>query len=133
MPIGRLLLPLLLLVPVFGGAASGQHGGKAEPLRIEFKPGASSATLTNTVRGEEEMEYVFGAHQGQRVTILLTSNPARSTHFELQREDGAEFKIESDGQTWSGVAPVTGDYFFNVSRISHKSGRANFSLKLTIK
>lgn len=133
MAIREFLLPVLLLMSLLGSAAIAQHGGKAEPLRIEFKPGASSATLTNTVRGDEEMEFVFGARQGQRVTITLTSSPARSTHFELLREDGVEFKIESDGRTWSGVAPVTGDYFLNVARVSHRSGRANFSLKLTIK
>jgi hypothetical protein len=129
----RLLLLLLFLLSLCGGVILAQHGGKAEPLRIEFKRGTASAALTNTVRGAEEMEYVFAARQGQQVTIMLTSSPARSTHFELKREDDPDFKFESNGLTWSGVAPVTGDYFINVSRLSNKPGRASFTLKLAIK
>ena len=39
--------------------------GGAEPLRIEFKRGAYSATISESVRGDEEAEYVLGAKQGQ--------------------------------------------------------------------
>ena len=45
------------------------QGGKAEPLRISFKRGAYSATLSDSVRGDEEAEYVLAAKQGQRMTI----------------------------------------------------------------
>lgn len=124
----------LLLVTLLAGAAIGQRGGgKAEPLRIEFKRGASSATLNETVRGTEEAEYVFAARQGQRVTIILTSLPAKTARFELKSEDGVDYKFGSDGMKWLGVAPVTGDYFLNVTRASHKPGRTNYSLRLAIK
>jgi hypothetical protein len=129
----RRVLLTLLVVLLLGSAAIGQHGGKAEPLRIEFKPGESSAALNDTVKGDEEAEYVFAAREGQRVTITLTSTPDRATHFELKREDGADYKFDTDGMTWSGVAPVTGDYLLNVTRVSRKSGRANYQLKLAIK
>jgi hypothetical protein len=124
----------LLLVTLLASAAIGQRGGgKAEPLRIEFKRGASSTTLNDTVRGTEEAEYVFAARQGQRVTIILTSAPAKSARFELKSEDGVDYKFESDEMKWSGVAPVTGDYFLNVTRVSQKRGRTNYSLRLAIK
>ena len=125
---------LFLLTSLLAWPAIGQRGGgKAEPLRIEFKRGASSATLNDTVRSSEEAEYVFAARQGQRVTITLTSTPAKSARFELKSADGVDYKFEYDGTKWSGAAPVTGDYFINVTRVSQKPGRANYSLKLAIK
>src|ERR1700730_1615821 len=130
----RLFWVVLLLVTLSASAAIGQRGGgKAEPLRIEFKRGASSATLNDSVRGTEEAEYVFAARQGQRVTIILTSVPAKSARFDLKSEDGADYKFEYDGMKWSGVAPVTGDYFLNVTRVSQKPGRTSYSLRLAIK
>ena len=39
-------------------------GGSAEPLRIELKRGASAATVSGRLRGEEEFDYVFGARAG---------------------------------------------------------------------
>jgi hypothetical protein len=124
----------LLLVTLLASAAIGQRGGgKAEPLRIEFKRGASSATLNDSVRGTEEAEYVFAARQGQRVTIVLTSVPAKSARFELKSEDGVDYKFEYDGMKCSGVAPATGDYFINVTRVSQRPGRTGYSLRLAIK
>ena len=130
----RLFWVVLLLVTLSASAAIGQRGGgKAEPLRIEFKRGASSATLNDTVRGTEEAEYVFAARQGQRVAIIVTSVPAKSARFELKSADGVDYKFEYDGMKWSGVAPVTGDYFVNVTRVSQKPGRTSYSLRLAIK
>jgi hypothetical protein len=124
----------LLLVTLLANAAIGQRGGgKAEPLRIEFKRDASSATLNDTIRGSEEAEYVFAARQGQRVSLSLTATPAKSARFELKRADGVDYKFEYDGMKWSGIAPVTGDYFLNVTRVSQKPGRTTYSLRLAIK
>ncbi len=64
------VLPTLLLVlftfttmSVFG------QGGKAEPNRIKFAAGSSSAAVTGRLSNGVEMEYVFGAMKGQTVTI----------------------------------------------------------------
>ena len=130
----RLFWAGLLLVTLLASASIGQRGGgKAEPLRIEFKRGASGATLNDTIRGSEEAEYVFTARQGQRVTLSLTATPAKSARFELKSADGVDYKFEHDGMKWSGVAPVTGDYFLNVTRVSQKPGRTTYLLRLAIK
>jgi len=121
-------------VTLLASAVIGQRGGgKAEPLRIEFKRGASGATLNDTIRGSEEAEYVFTARQGQRINLSLTATPAKSAHFEPKSADGVDYKFEYDGMKWSGVAPVTGDYFLNVTRVSQKPGRTTYSLRLAIK
>src|SRR5205823_419998 len=67
--------------------AFAQHGGKAEPLRIEFKRGTSSTTVSGSVRNDEEYEYVLGAKKGQRLTIKITSTPVKSSVFQLLGED----------------------------------------------
>ena len=132
MTMKKVFLALLLLL-LFASVTIAQHGGKAEPLRIEFKRGASSATINESIRSSEEAEYVFAARQGQRVTITLTSVPTKSARFELKSEDGVDYKFEYDGMKWSGVAPVTGDYFINVTRVGDKPGRSKYSLRLAIK
>ena len=130
----RLFWAVLILLTLPVSVVIGERGGgKAEPLRIEFKRGASSATLNDTVRGTEEAEYVFAARQGQRVSLSLTATPAKSARFELKSADGVDYKFEYDGMKWSGVAPVTGDYLLNVTRVSQKPGRTNYSLRLAIK
>jgi hypothetical protein len=52
---------LVVVAPIAALAA------KAEPLRIEFKRGAYSATISESVRGDEEAEYVLAAKEGQRL------------------------------------------------------------------
>jgi hypothetical protein len=42
----------LFVLSLIESAAFGQRGGKAGPLRIQFKRGASSATLNNWVSGD---------------------------------------------------------------------------------
>ena len=41
----------LLLVSCTSLIVFAQHGGKAEPLRIEFKKGTSSITISEKVKG----------------------------------------------------------------------------------
>jgi hypothetical protein len=61
-------------------------GGKAEALRIEFKRGAYSAAISDSVRGAEEAEFVLTAKEGQRLTVNVTSVPDKSAVFELLAE-----------------------------------------------
>ena len=63
----------ILLAAITAISCFGQHGGKAEPKRIEFAAGKSSIVLTETLTNGSEMEYVFAAKKGQRVTI---TNPS---------------------------------------------------------
>jgi hypothetical protein len=85
------LILALLLVLIACSPAIAQRGGKAEPNRIEFKRGTNSTTINDTVRGDEQAEYVLSAKKGQRLIIKLTSVPARSSVFDLHAPDA---------QTW---------------------------------
>lgn len=114
--------------------ATAQNGGKAEPNRIEFKRGATSTTISDSVRGSEEAEYVLSAKKGQRLTIKITSTPAKSSVFQLLGEDQDTLGLEHDANfNVSIVLPKDGDYFINVSRPTAAKGSSRFKLAITIK
>jgi len=125
---------LTTLIALASAAALAQHGGKAEPLRIEFKRGATSATINGVIHGDEEAEYVLSARKGQQLTIKLTSVPVKSSVFQLLGEDNDTLGLESDANfDYSGVLPKTGDYFINVKRLTASKGTSRYRLTVTVR
>ena len=123
-----------LLVLSAGGAAVAQRGGKAEPNRIAFKRGATSTTINDVVRGDEEAEYLLAAKKGQRLIIRLTSVPVKSSVFQLLGEDNDTLGLEHDANfDYSGTLPKTGDYFITVSRPTQSKGTSRYKLTITIR
>jgi hypothetical protein len=130
----RIAVPATLFILAACSTAMAQRGGKAEPKRIEFKRGATSTTLSDTVRGDEEAEYALAAKKGQRLIIKLTSVPARSSVFQLLGEDNDTLGLEYDANfSYSGVLPKTGDYFINVKRPTGSRGTSRYKLTITIR
>jgi len=126
---GCFLFLICAVGPVFA-----QHGGKAEPGRIEFKRGATSTTVSDVVHGDEEAEFVLAAKKGQRLTIKITSMPVKSSVFQLLGEDNDTLGLEHDANfDISIVLPKTGDYFINVSRPTSTKGMSRFKLAISIK
>jgi hypothetical protein len=114
--------------------ALAQHGGKAEPERIEFKRGTTSTTVSDVIHGDEEAEFVLAAKKGQRLTIKLTSVPVKSSVFQLLGEDNDTLGLEHDANfSYSGVLPKTGDYFINVKRPTEAKGTSRYRLTITVK
>jgi len=109
------------------------QGGKAEPLRISFKRGAYSATISESVRGDEEAEYVLAAREGQRLIIKLTSVPDKSSLFKLLGEDNDTTDLLHDLDFgYSGVLPKTGDYFITVKRSTKAKGTSRYRLTVVV-
>jgi hypothetical protein len=109
-------------------------GGKAEPLRIEFKRGAYSAAIGERVRGDEEAEYVLAAKEGQRLIIHVTSVPDKSAEFKLLAEGNDTLELLEDAKlSYSGVLPRTGDYFITVKRSATAKGTSRFRLAVTVR
>jgi hypothetical protein len=126
---GFFLIFFCCAAPVFA-----QNGGKAEPLRIEFKRGTTSTTLSGVVHGDEEAEYVLAAKKGQRLIIKLTSTPVKSSVFQLLGEDNDTLGLEYDANfDYSGVLPKTGDYFISVKRPTSAKGTSRYKLTVTVK
>jgi hypothetical protein len=109
-------------------------GGKAEPLRIEFKRGAYGAAISESVRGDEEAEYVLAAREGQRLTINVTSVPDKSAVFKLLGEGNDTLELLEDAKlSYSGVLPRTGDYFITVKRSATAKATSRFRLAVTVR
>jgi len=65
-------------------------------MRIEFNHGATSATVSDRLKGDEEFDYVFGAEAGQTVTLAIASKPkGRYASFYL-KGDGFDFASAQD-------------------------------------
>ncbi len=114
--------------------AFAQNGGKAEPLKIEFKRGATSTIINGVVRGDEEAEYTLTARQGQRLTIKLTSTPVKSSVFQLLGPENDTLGLEYDSNfDYSGVLPKTGEYFISVKRPTQAKGTSKYKMTITVK
>ncbi len=115
-------------------SAYGQGGGKAEPLRIEFKRGTSSATINEKIKNDQEAEYIFSARKGQRLTIKLTSVPNRSAVFDLKAPDEADLGLEYDANyDFNKVLPITGDYLIIIVRPASAPGPSSYKLVVTVR
>jgi hypothetical protein len=111
-----------------------QHGGKAEPLRIEFKAGGNSATVTGRIKDQEEAEYSLFAKKGQRLNVRLTSTPRKSSVFSLIAPENADLGMEFDANwSYSGVLPKTGDYLITIARPTSDRGSSNYRLAVTVR
>jgi hypothetical protein len=108
------------------------QGGKAEPNRIKFASGKSSASVSGSLSNGQEMEYVFGAAKGQTVTIR-NSNKNLFDFRVFNREFDFETEFESSPALTFEI-PETGDYMFFVRKKQVRTPRsARFSMTLTIK
>ncbi len=97
--------------------------------RIEFEPGATSATVTGHVGAHQADLYVLRALEGQTMEVVLDS-PAEDVLLEIWGEDGIPLKRHVDGETeWTGELPATQDYFVHV--VSFGSA-ADYALTVTI-
>ncbi len=123
-----LLLTAICLIAFVPALA--QHGGKAEPNRIRFAAGKTSATVSGTLRPSEEMEFVFGAKAGQIVTI---KNTYRQFDFRVFSEENFPDGDFDSSPTYSFEIPADGDYNFFVRRKVGGAKRATFRMTLTIK
>lgn len=116
---------LLAFIP-----AAAQGGGKAEPLRIQFAKGASSKVLTGTLRTGEQMEHVFGAKAGQKVTV---SNPSNLFDFKIFSDENFEEGDFDSSRTYTFEVPADGDYYFFVRKKVAGPKKASFRITFRIK
>lgn len=121
-----------VLFVIFANSAFGQGGGKAEPNRIRFAPGASSKTLSASLSNGQEMEYVFAAAKGQMVTI---TNATRSLFdFRVFSEENFPEGDFDSSASYTFEIPESGDYMLFVRKKQVRSPRtARYSITLRIK
>ncbi|MFO1153147.1 MAG: hypothetical protein U1E42_05710 [Rhodospirillales bacterium] len=112
----------------------------AEPIRqerVHFKAGASSATIEGRIKGDEVVDYVLGAREGQSMNIsMATDNTAN--YFNIlapgQNEE-AMFIGSTSGNQFEGVLPATGDYKVRVYLMRNAARRkeaAKYRLEMIV-
>lgn len=128
----RSLAQFLLIFAMLGAGSMFAQGGKAEPKRIQFAAGKTSATLTGSLSSAQEMEFVFGASKGQQVTIR---NATRNLFdFRVFSEENFPDGDFDSSLTYTFEIPETGDYMFFVRKKMVKIPRtARFSMTISIK
>mgnify|MGYP002414122802 FL=1 len=130
----KVMKQLALSVSILLLVGSAVFGQKAEPKRISFERGKTSATVTGTLSNDQEMDFVFGAKAGQTVKLKVTSQPKGNLFDFRIAGDGFEFETDYDSYSeYSFTAPATGDYLVFVrKRPTQRVRRAKFFVRLEI-
>lgn len=102
----------------------------SSPTRIQFAPGAISATVSGTVTFPNRPQYVLYAFKNQHMTVQITSADNAANFAILGVSDGQPLKrLENEDRVWTGTLPTTQDYLIQVAV---PGGSATFSLIITI-
>jgi hypothetical protein len=100
-----------------------------EPIRLQFAPGAISATVDGYLIAETQQEYIVRALAGQTMTVELFS-PTGNADLYIIGADGVLYKRYGVGEpTFAFVLPATQDYYLGVSAYG---GDANYTMTVTI-
>ncbi|WP_072013804.1 hypothetical protein [Myxosarcina sp. GI1] len=122
--------PAILVKPILA-----QEGIRQE--RIQFKPGASSAVVEDSITGYETVDYVLNAREGQYVNVsMATDNSAN--YFNLlapEENEEAMFNSSMGENQYEGILPKSGDYKVRVYMMRSAARRnevANYRLEMII-
>jgi hypothetical protein len=84
------------------------------PIRIQFAPGATSATIQGRLAAQETQHYVLHAMANQLLQVTVT--PERAVRLTIYGVDGTVLRSGMGGaSTFSGRLPSTQDYLLDLS------------------
>lgn len=117
----------LLLILLFGSstASSAQQVTK----RVQFPRGRTTTVLKGRTNAGGGVVYVFGAKEGQRMFVHLTS-PKRDVKCQIHPVNAELLPGALDVTDWEGDLPKTGDYAIIVFT---DRGADSYTLELTIR
>jgi hypothetical protein len=131
--LGHVLLAAMLLLPI-GWLAASEDETRVEA--VHFAKGASSRTITGTIRGWQAVEYRLGARAGQTMKVTLQSdNSANFFNVTAPGTDTALFIGADQGNHFSGSLPTDGTYKVLVYLMRNEARRgesADYSLSFSI-
>lgn len=129
----KLIVTLSVLVMMFLFAAD--DAAAQAKQRVRFARGASSATVSGTIKGYKYIDYVVGAREGQTLSLRITGSS--SAQFAVFMADGGNLGMDSAGvNDWSGELPATEDYTIRVlmPRAQARRGEtARYTLRISIR
>ncbi len=111
---------------VFAAAAAvglvfgvGSGAGSAADTRVEqiaLPSGAGTAVVAGRITGEQTVDYVLSADEGQYVSVGMTSDHD-ANHFDIlppNGESAAMFVGSTHGHLFNGILPQSGEYTVRV-------------------
>lgn len=105
------------------------------PTPIQFAKGTSSKAVKGTIRGDQSKLYSINVRAGQTLTIkLVTSNASSYFNITAPGAQQALFIGSTEGNTYSGVVPSSGNYKIDVYLMRNAARRnetANFTLTVS--
>lgn len=99
---------------------SAEPAAAQAPSRVQFEAGASSATISGTVTGQDHVDYLLGASEGQTLEASIAAegtNGDGTIYFNVM-PPGATYEAiflgQTEGREASLVLPESGDYTLRV-------------------
>ena len=107
---------LLFAVALLGGTGIGHAANGIRTERVRFEPGATSAVVEASITGDEIVDYVLAARQGQYANIsMATDNGANYFNILAPGErEVAMFNGANAENQFEGTLPASGDYTVRV-------------------
>jgi len=132
-----LLAPLAIAALIAASASPVFAADEIRSERVQFKPGASSATVKGKIKGYEVVDYVLEAAKGQQMNVsLATDNTASYFNILPPGSTGAAMFIGSTkGNQFEGTLPESGDYKIRVYMMRSAARRnevANYRLEMIV-
>ncbi len=121
------------LIRVYAGASAENFTlNVITPARINFAPGAVSATETGTTPGGLVVSYILRASANQQMDITLDAPNMSALLSVYGYQDGQPYLRSAAGsQTFSMKLPATQDYVIQV--VPNAGQVANYSMNITVK
>jgi hypothetical protein len=119
-----------LFTPTFVPTVSSFPTLPSAPIRVQFAPGGTSATVLNTVTFPGRVDYSLRAMKNQQMTVSISSTGNAANFAVTGVADGQPLKrLENEDRLWTGLLPATQDYIISVATLG---GSAAFTLTVTI-
>ena len=102
--------------------------------RVTFAKGASAATITGTLKGGADVDYLVRAAAGQTLEVKLQGTNAQNDFNVLPPGSANVAMVVSSmtgARSWSGMLPADGDYAIRVY-LNRPAARRNESSKYTL-
>ena len=125
---------VLLATPVLGIAPVSAQPAPPRQEPVTFARGASSATITGQLKGDETVDYVVRAAAGQTLAVALKPS-STSAYFNVLPPGSADVAMYAaqTGDPYSGMLPTDGDYKVRVYLVRSAARRGTAtSFTLTI-
>lgn len=127
--------PWIFLITIVVAFAFQQGQPAARDIRqerVSFQPGASSATVSGSIKGYDVVDYLLGARAGQTMSVTITTSNL-SSYFNVlpPASETALFVGSTSGNEWTGTLPVDGDYTVRVY-LMRNAARRNETAKYTL-